>query len=359
MSVPYYENAAILRHGNRDNSDGENDVETPPDGSQVSPSAGNGAGGYALPAIEPLEGGGAILAELARAVEHDLSTPDHAPATERAYAHDWADFAAFCGRYGLAPLPATPAKTLALYLKALETQRSRSPAGLAAGTVGLSLPTLRRRLAAIASRHATARLETPTEHSLVRRLLRRYSRARGTAVRKKEQLLIEQLPAILIAMPDDQLAIRDRALLLLGYAGAFRRSELVALDVEQLRFSRAGCYVWIASAKNGPRKKGRELFVPRLPAASTKAELCAVAARALARDRRAGRAGLSDVRFAWTAHGHAARPGRRRTDPSATDRDGGCYRRLRGAFAAARFSSRTPRRRRSRSRTSSGSPASA
>jgi len=277
MSVPYYENAAILRHGNRDNSDGENDVETPPDGSQVSPSAGNGAGGYALPAIEPLEGGGAILAELARAVEHDLSTPDHAPATERAYAHDWADFAAFCGRYGLAPLPATPAKTLALYLKALETQRSRSPAGLAAGTVGLSLPTLRRRLAAIASRHATARLETPTEHSLVRRLLRRYSRARGTAVRKKEQLLIEQLPAILIAMPDDQLAIRDRALLLLGYAGAFRRSELVALDVEQLRFSRAGCYVWIASAKNGPRKKGRELFVPRLPAASTKAELCAVA----------------------------------------------------------------------------------
>jgi len=171
-----------------------------------------------------------------------------------------------------------PPQTLALYLKALETKRSRSPAGLAAGTVGLSLPTLRRRLAAIASRHATAGLETPTEHSLVRRLLRRYSRARGTAVRKKEPLLIEQLPAILMAMPDDELATRDRALLLLGYAGAFRRSELVALDVEQLRFSKAGCYVWIASAKNDARKTGRELFVPRLPATSTKAELCAVAA---------------------------------------------------------------------------------
>ena len=91
---------------------------------------------------------------------------------------------------------------------------------------------------------------TPTEHSLVRRLLRRYSRARGTAVRMTEPLLIEQLPAILMAMPDDQLAQRDRALLLLGYAGAFRRSELVALDVEQLRFSKAGCYVWIGSAKN-------------------------------------------------------------------------------------------------------------
>jgi len=257
--------------------DGKEGMKTAVDGSQVSPLAGNGPAGHSLAAIEPLEGGGAVLAELARAVEHDLATPDHAPATERAYAHDWADFAAFCGRHGLAPLPAAP-QTLALYLKALETQRSRSPAGLAGETVGLALPTLRRRLAAIASRHATAGLETPTEHSLVRRLLRRYSRARGTAVRKKEPLLIEQLPAILMAMPDDQLATRDRALLLLGYAGAFRRSELVALDVEQLRFSKAGCYVWIASAKNDPRKKGRELFVPRLPATSTKSTLCAVAA---------------------------------------------------------------------------------
>jgi len=59
-------------------------VEMLADGSQVSPAAGNGAGGHALAPIEPLEGGGAVLAELARAVEHDLATPDHAPATERA-----------------------------------------------------------------------------------------------------------------------------------------------------------------------------------------------------------------------------------------------------------------------------------
>jgi len=97
-------------------------------------------------------------------------------------------------------------------------------------------------------------------------------------VRKKEPLLIEQQPAILMAMPDDELAMRDRALLLLGYAGAFRRSELVALDVERLRFSRTGCYAWISSAKNDPRKKGRELFVPGLPATSINSELCAVAA---------------------------------------------------------------------------------
>jgi len=230
--------------------------------------------GFAPPAAADAS---AFLAELARAVERDLATPDHAPATERAYAHDWDDFAAFCGRHALDPLPTAP-QPLALYLKALETQRSRSPAGIRTGTVGLSLPTLRRRLAAIASRHASSSLETPTDHPLVRKLLRRYSRSRGTAVKKKEPLLIERLPSIVMAMPDDLPALRDRALLLLGYAGAFRRSELVALDVGDLRFSAAGVYVWVAAAKNDPRKKGRELYVPRLPAASPSVQLCAVAA---------------------------------------------------------------------------------
>ncbi len=224
-----------------------------------------------------VEDDAAFLERLARAVDEDLSTPDHAPATERAYAHDWNDFETFCQRHGLEPLPAAP-QTLALYLKALETRRSQSPEGLRAGTTGLALPTLRRRLAAIASRHATAALETPTDHPLVRRLLRRYSRSRGTAEKKKEPLLIEHFPAILAAMGDELAALRDRALLLLGYAGAFRRSELVALDVEHLKFSKRGLYVWIGAAKNDPRKKGRELYVPLLPAASPSAQLCAVAA---------------------------------------------------------------------------------
>ena len=214
-----------------------------------------------------------ILAELARAVEDDLARPDLAASTERAYAHDWADFATFCRRHGLEALPAAP-QTLALYLKSLETKTSQSPAGLRNGTPGLSVSTLRRRLAAIASKHATEKLETPTDHPLVKKLVRKYSRTRGTAVKKKDALTIERFPAILMAMPDDLPALRDRALLLLGYAGAFRRSELVALDVRDLRFSNAGLYVWIAAAKNDPRKKGRELYVPRL----LEAELCAVTA---------------------------------------------------------------------------------
>ena len=224
------------------------------------------------------------LEELARAVDRDLATPDHAPATERAYAHDWADFSEFCARHRLEPLPAAP-QTLALYLKSLETRRSRAPGALravrdsrAAPAEGLALPTLRRRLAAIAARHTMGGLETPTDHSLVRKMLRRYARSRGTAVQKKDALTIDRLPTLLLAMADDLAALRDRALLLLGYAGAFRRSELVALDVSDLRFSAKGCTVWIARAKNDPRKAGRELYVPRLPAASK--YLCAVTALA-------------------------------------------------------------------------------
>jgi len=61
-----------------------------------------------------------------------------------------------------------------------------------------------------------------------------------------------------------------------GTPERFRRSELVALDVPDLRFSAKGCTVWIARAKNDPRRAGRELYVPRLPA--ERADLCAVAA---------------------------------------------------------------------------------
>ncbi len=134
-------------------------METPADGSQVGSTAGNTADGHALAAIEPLEGGGAVLAELARAVEHDLATPDHAPATERAY---------------------------------------------------------------------------------VRRLLRRYSRARGTAARKKEPLLIEQLPAILMAMPDDELAMRDRALLRSAMRGRFDAVSWWRSTLSSCGFQRRG-----------------------------------------------------------------------------------------------------------------------
>jgi len=87
---------------------------------EVSPIAENGNRGHALAAIEPLEGGTTVFAELARAVEHDLATPDHAPATERAPApiigktSGRSSAAIASGRYQRAP------RSLALHRKAGE-----------------------------------------------------------------------------------------------------------------------------------------------------------------------------------------------------------------------------------------------
>ena len=263
----------------------EEGVETAADDREVSPQAQSRLLG---PAIEPPVGAADppevlaavdhVLEELARAVDEDLRTPDHAPSTARAYAHDWDDFRTFCTWHGLSSLPAAP-QTLALYLKALESRKSRSPAAARNGkrgtaNCGLAISTLRRRLAAIAAQHTQAGHPTPTEHALVRRMLRRYARTRGTAAQKKDPVLVETLPALLAPIGPELAGLRDRALILLGYAGAFRRAELVAIDVEDLRFSKKGLYVWIAGAKNDPRRRGRELYVPRLP----NPKLCAVVA---------------------------------------------------------------------------------
>ena len=111
-------------------------MEADSDDTRVSPNSQRRllAAGFALPAT--VRGASDVLAELARAVDEDLATPDHAPATERAYAHDWDDFVAFGELHGLESLPAAP-QTLALYLKALETRRSRSPRGTRTVPTGL------------------------------------------------------------------------------------------------------------------------------------------------------------------------------------------------------------------------------
>ena len=150
-----------------------------------------------------------------------------APATLRAYQSDFAQFRRWCERYGLSTEPATP-ETVALFL----ADQARA---------GLSVVTLKRRLSAIHYAHRLKGLDSPTDHPKVRGELAGISRIHGSRPRQaKNPILDDQLLTMLALCPDTLIGIRDRAILALGFAGAFRRSELAALKIEDLTFQRDG-----------------------------------------------------------------------------------------------------------------------
>lgn len=191
-----------------------------------------GAGGPPAPSTaldRPRSGGeaAALLAHAERRLVEELAAAagfaeqGMAASTRRAYAGDWQRFRAWCAELGVPALPAAPAAVAAFL--AAEAGRGRGSA------------TLTRRLAAIRAAHLHAGLEPPSASEAVRQTLRGIRRARGRAPVRKAPAT----DAVVRRMADacDPHALqgrRDRALLLLGFAGAFRRAELVALRVEDL-----------------------------------------------------------------------------------------------------------------------------
>jgi len=168
--------------------------------------------------------------------------------THRAYRADWAHFTAWCADRALAPLPAAP-DTLALYLTA--------QAGV------LKASTLQRRLVAIAQAHRAVHQPTPTEDAGVRSVWRGIRRRVGTAQVGKAALLVDDVKAMVGALSETTAGVRDRALLLLGFAGAFRRSELVALDVADVEITREGAIVTIRRSKTDQEGEGQKVGIPR------------------------------------------------------------------------------------------------
>jgi integrase len=185
----------------------------------------------------------ALLVDQAR----DYADQATAPSTRRAYRTDWADFAAWCDLKRLPALPAAP-ETVALYLA------DGAQAGRKASTL--------RRLAAIAAAHRLAGHESPTRHAAVRTVWSGIRRAHGTAQAAKTPALTADLRAMVHALPATISGARDRALLLLGFAGAFRRSELVALDVADLRDVPEGLVVTIRTSKTDQEGQGRTIGIP-------------------------------------------------------------------------------------------------
>jgi integrase len=176
-------------------------------------------------------------------------TASRASSTRRAYAHDWQDFQTWCHSHSLIPLPAAP-ESVILYATDLTKNQKKK------------LNTLQRRLAAISQLHQEAGFPSPTQTWALKQFLAGLRRELGVAPERKRPLLAEDLREILLDLPDTRLGKRDRALLLLGFTGAFRRSELVALDVTDLEETKDGLVITIRKSKTDQEGQGRRLGLP-------------------------------------------------------------------------------------------------
>ncbi len=168
--------------------------------------------------------------------------------TMRAYRGDWQEFEMWCVDRLRSHLPASPA-TVANYASGL-------------ATAGKKVPTIARKLAAIRFFHRGAGEDNPTDNAGVAAILKGIRRTVGTAARQKAPATVDVIHAFLARIDATTLqGKRDRALLLLGFAGAFRRSELVAITVEDLTFSDKGVDVFLPKSKTDQEAKGQSVAV--------------------------------------------------------------------------------------------------
>ena len=167
--------------------------------------------------------------------------------TVRGYKSDWADFAEWCDASGLNALPAL-AETVASYLVC------RADEGLKAGTI-------QRRVSAIAANHTAAGFENPALKAAVRLTLAGIRRTIGTHQQGKTPILTADIAAMLSYIPGTLLGKRNRALILLGFAGALRRSELVGIDVDDVTFTEEGARLMIRKSKTDQEGNGQTIGI--------------------------------------------------------------------------------------------------
>lgn len=163
--------------------------------------------------------------------------------SQRAYQGDLNHFLAWGGS-----IPATP-ESVACYLAHYANKLANS--------------TLARRLVAIARAHTSRGLASPTESELVRATLRGVRRAHGSAVRQVAALQKAQLVQMVRGLKR-MAGLRDKALLLFGFASALRRSELVALNVEDIRFVAEGAVIRLRRCKTDQEGRGRDIAIPSI-----------------------------------------------------------------------------------------------
>jgi integrase len=206
-----------------------------------------------------------------------------APNTRRAYAADWQHFEQWCSVHGVGAIPASPG-TLAAYL--------------AAQAGSLKVSTLGRRLSAIRAVHVYSAQPIDLASPAFRDVWAGIRRTHGARPDKKRALVTADLRKVVAALPESAIGIRDRALLLVGFASALRRSELASLIIYRVTFNDNGLLIELGKSKSDQEGQGAVIGVPF----GSHAETCPV--RAMRAWLEVGAIASGPVFRRVTRHGH-------------------------------------------------------
>ena len=170
--------------------------------------------------------------------------------TLRAYKADYKDFASFCIKHGFKSMPTEP-KILSLYLTYL-SQKSK-------------FSTLKRRIASISVIHRLSGHYIDTKHPMITENLMGIKRVKGSYQKSKKPILINDLKSIINVIDKDKnekRKVKNKALILVGFAGGFRRSELVAIHIEDIDFVTEGVKIFIKRSKTDQSGEGMTKGIP-------------------------------------------------------------------------------------------------
>ncbi len=165
--------------------------------------------------------------------------------TLRAYQSDFRDFSAFCVKNGFSSMPTQP-KIIAFYI----THLSKSS----------KFSTLKRRIASISVLHKLKGHYLDTKHPIIMENLHGIKRTLGSRQKAKKPLLINDLKLIIKAIDEEK--IRDKALILIGFSGGFRRSELVNIRYDDIEFVTEGVKILIKRSKTDQSGEGSVKAIP-------------------------------------------------------------------------------------------------
>ena len=171
--------------------------------------------------------------------------------TLRAYKSDFKDFGVFCAKHGFNSMPTEP-KVVSLYLTHLST-KSR-------------ISTLRRRLVSIGVVHKLKGHYLDTKHPIIIENLMGIKRKKGSIQTGKKPILINHLKQIINVIDEQKIEkikkLRNRTLILIGFGGGFRRTELISIDYEDLDFVEEGVKITLRRSKTDQFGEGMVKGLP-------------------------------------------------------------------------------------------------